>query len=308
MMAASAPAGPGADRPLRVVYVMGSGHVGSSVLGAALGNCEGFFYVGELDEWLLNEGSSRWGGDERTRFWEKVRERVGEIPPQLRGGGPNRCIERSSAALRIYRWPARRRMRPVYRRLAGDLLRAIAGVSREEVLVDSSHWPLRARELERLAGIELYLVFLVRDPRSVVASYIRAISPHEVAERRARVIATNAGLWLTQLLSILVFLRHPRARRVFLRHEQLLADPEGVMRELLDHLGSRVPVPDLDALHPGVTLEGSRLLRGGTIAMHRSRSRPRRWSLLTLLVQGPFEPILSRLRPALRTCSPARSR
>jgi hypothetical protein len=283
----------------KVVYVMGAGHSGSSILGVVLGNCEGFFYAGEVEEWLAKGGSSRWGGEERTRFWETVRERVGEPPAELRGGSANRYIERSSALLRLDGWPARRRMLGAYQRVQGALFRAIAQTSGATSIVDTSHFPLRARELAKLDDIELHLVFLVRNPQRVVASHLHGISPHEVPERRARILTTNAGLWLTLLVSVLVFLRHPRERRTFVRHEQLLADPEGVLRELLERLGSHAPLPDLNALDVGVPLEGNRMLRGGKIALERSQPRARRWSLLTGVLQWPWNFILARLRPAI---------
>jgi hypothetical protein len=284
---------------LKVVYVMGAGHSGSSILGVVLGNCEDFFYAGEVEEWLAKGGSSRWGGEERTRFWETVRERVGEPPAELRGGAASRYIERSSALLRLDAWPTRRRMLGSYRRLQGELFQAIAQTSGATHIVDTSHFPLRARELAKLEGIELHLVFLVRDPQRVVASHLHGISPHEVPERRARILTTNAGLSLTLLASVLVFLRHPRERRTFVRHEQLLADPEGVLRALLERLGSNAPLPDLNALDVGLPIEGNRMLRGGTIALERSQPRVRRSSPLTTMLQSPWKFILARLRPAV---------
>ena len=58
----------------KVVYVMGSGRSGSTVLGVTLGNCESVFYAGELDAWLERSGAPILGGLERTRFWKAVRE------------------------------------------------------------------------------------------------------------------------------------------------------------------------------------------------------------------------------------------
>lgn len=285
--------------PVRVTYVMGAGHSGSSILGVALGNCEGFFYAGEVEEWLAKGGVPRWGDPVRARFWEQVGEQAGEVEPQLRGAAAGRLIERSSALLRLDRRPARRRLLGAYGRAQERLFAAIARVSGAVNIVDTSHFPLRARELAKLQGIELYLVFLVRDPQRVVASHLRGISPHEVAERRARILTANAGLWLTQLLSVLVFLAHPRRRRVFVRHEQLLADPEGVLRELLDRLGTDAPLPDLTALAVGTPLEGNWMLGEGTVALQRSRVRPRRFSTLTAVLQAPWQLVLSLLAPAV---------
>jgi Sulfotransferase family len=286
------------QRP-QVIYVMGAGHSGSTILGVALGNCAGVFYAGEVDEWLL-KGSGRWGGEQRTDFWEAVRRETGDVAEGLRGDAVNRLIERSSAALRLDRWPRRRRLLPGYRRATERLFGSIARVAGAEYVVDTSHFPLRARQLQRLRGVELHLVLLVRDPQAVVESNVRELSRHEVAERRVRVLGTNLGLWLTQLLSIYVFLRQPRARRMFVRYEDFVAEPAGVLRQLLDHAGSDAALPDFDALAVGVPLEGNRLLAAETISIKAPRAPMARWSRLTTVLQQPWRAALACLRPVAR--------
>ena len=278
-----------------VIYVMGAGHSGSTVLGVALGNCDGTFYAGEVEEWLVKAGQPGVRGSERTRFWDEVSEGIDEAG--LFAADVNRYVERSAAALRIDRWPARARLLRRYRRVSEQLLQAIARVADAACVVDTSHFPLRARELQKLRGIDLYLIFLVRDPHAVVASNVRALSDHEVAERRWRALSMNAGLWLTQLLSVLVFCRQPAERRLFLRYEAFVADPEGVLRTILDGVGSSAELPDLDKLRVGAPLQGNRLLRSETISFQRSVSAPPR-SRLTSLLQLPWVPVLSRLRPS----------
>jgi Sulfotransferase family len=286
------------ERP-KVIYVMGAGHSGSTILGVALGNCEDCVYAGEVDEWLAQSGSAGWGGAERTRFWKDVSAKVTVKAKDLFGGEANRYIERSSVLFRADRWPKRRLMLPLYRRVAEELYCAIASTAEATHIVDTSHFPLRARELQRLSGIELYLVFLVRDPQSVVASNVRNIRRRDVAARRLRIVTTNAGLWLTQLVSVLVFSRHPRGRRMFVRHEQFLTDPEAVLQQILDVLDSPAALPDLTALRPGFALEGNRLIISDVITLKRSTVTTARRSLLTAVLQRPWGPILSRLRPAV---------
>lgn len=286
-------------RPVRpkVIYVMGAGHSGSTILGVTLGNCANVFFAGEVEEWLVNSGVPPLGGTERTRFWSEVRGEV-DAPDELFGGAANRYMERSSALLRIHYWPVRRRLRGRYRRVAEDLYRAIARSAGSTHVVDTSHFPLRARELKTLSGIELYLVFLVRHPQSVVASYIRHISRREVAERRLRVLSTNANLWLTHVLSLFVFLGHPRDRRLFLRHEDFLADPEAVLREILTCVESSAPIPDLTSLRTGFPLIGNKLIRSEVVALEGPSASPVRSSWLTTLLQLPWRFIFSRLAAA----------
>jgi hypothetical protein len=289
----SPPAAP-SGRP-KVVYVMGAGRSGSTILGVTLGNCEDIFYAGELDKWLMRSGVPKRGGEERTRFWRAVLEQM-DGAQDLFGREAHQYLERSSALFRVNRRSTRRRLRQHYREVTEDLYRAIARSAGTTHIVDTAHYPLRARELQQMSGIDLYLIFLARDPQSVVASFER----EDVPEARFNALTTNAYLWLTHLLSSYVFLRHPRERRIFLRHEDFLADPEGVLRSLLAHLDSLSDVPDLTRLSTGFPLQGNRLIDSDVVALKRSTDRPVRSSGITALLQLPWTVLSSLLRPAGR--------
>ena len=67
-----------------------------------------------------------------------------------------------------------------------------------------------AHRKQRAEGIDLYIVFLVRDAQDVLASWRR----DDVPEPQFSTLKTNAYLWLTHLLTLVVFPRRPRARRL----------------------------------------------------------------------------------------------
>lgn len=275
----------------KILYVMGAGRSGSTILGIALGNCDRVFFAGELDRWLARAGVPR-DGAERERFWAGVRQEV-DYPPQL-AGGRTTWLERSSSRLDPRRWPARRRLRKDYRRVSQELYGAIARVAGATHIVDTSHYPMRARELQALGGVELYLLFLVRDPQRVVASLARS----DVPERRFGPLRANAYLWLTYLLSVLVFARHPANRRLFVRHEDFLATPEAVLGQILHHCDARATPPDLTRLRTGVPFHGNRLVRSEVIALDPHPPKHLRSSPLTAVLQRPWTLVFSRLRPA----------
>jgi Sulfotransferase family len=287
-----APAGE-SPRP-KVLYVMGAGRSGSTILGVALGNCAGFFFAGELNKWLVRGGTPSLADPERERFWSEVRARMPDAS-DLVGGAPS-ALERSSALLRPRSWRTRRRLRARYRAVAQDLYDAIAASTGADHIVDTSHYPMRAHELQALAGIDLYLLLLVRDPRAVVASLARK----DVVERSFGTFSANAYLLLTHVVSAWVFLAHPRSRRLVVRHEELRAEPERVLRAILDFAGSFVPLPDLGALNTGVPLHGNRLARGETVALERSPEPLVSRSRVTRIVQLPAGLVLSSLRPTAR--------
>jgi hypothetical protein len=274
-----------------VLYVMGAGRSGSTILGVALGNCESVFFAGELDRWLARAGVPREGGEERTRLWRQVREQVGEADDVFAFNTP--LLERSSTALKLRTLPRQRRMRDRYREVSENLYLAIADVTGASHIVDSSHYPRRARQLRALRRVELHLLFLVRDPQAVVASLGR----RDVPERRFGELAANAYLWLTYLFSLFVFLRHPRERRLFVRHEDFLADPERVLGEILKHTGADASPPDLGALRAGAPFHGNRLIRDERIALRAAPEHPRR-SAVTRILQLPWAIVFAWLRPA----------
>jgi Sulfotransferase family len=286
------PGPPAQGRP-QVLYVMGAGRSGSTILGVTLGNCKGVFYAGELDAWLARSGEPQLVDPERTRFWDAVRARV-DGAQGLYGHDAQRAIERSLAIFRVSRWRARRRLRGPYRRVAESLYRAIAAEASTSFIVDTSHYPLRARELQAVPGIDLYLFYLVRDPQSVVASFRN----REVAQYSKSTLTTNVYLWLTNLLAALVFLRQPRGRRMFVRYEDFLADPESAVRELLACAGAAAGAPDFDALQTGVAFQGNRLIREKQITLKADPAAVRRGhSALSALLQLPWAIVFSRLQP-----------
>lgn len=283
-----------------MVYVMGAGRSGSTMLGIALGNCADTFFAGELARWYRRAGRPLRGSngvpDEgRERFWREVRAELG---PRVDALGPEvGILQRSSAVLRIGSWPEQRRLRKRYRRSCEDLFRAITRTAGTNYIVDTSHFPRRARDLQALGGIDLYLLFLIRDPRGIVASYARQ---DVVQGPRFGTLATNAYLWLTYLLSLLVFLRHPRRRRLLVRHEDFLANPDGVLHEILSCIGSVAEIPDLNALHTGPAFLANRVVNAGVVSLKSRPETPTGGSHITALLHLPWRVVFSLLRPAAK--------
>jgi hypothetical protein len=281
-----------------VIYVMGAGRSGSTILGVTLGNCEDWFYAGELDKWLLMSGISMHERDapmdehHDKQLWKMVREDV-RAPSELFGREARRCIEHSTSLFRIDRMGVRRRLRPRYRLVTEKLYRVVAERTRAGHIVDSSHLPLRAWQLQSMPGIELYLLFLVREPPSVVASWERRGLP----EPRFSMLATNAYLWLTNLLSVLVFQRQAPERRLFIRYEDFIAKPEAVVGDILTCVGSSAAIPNLDALGTGSPYHGNRLIFSERVSVRRESTAPPRRALVTKSLQLPWTFILARLRP-----------
>jgi hypothetical protein len=166
-------------------------------------------------------------------------------------------------------------------------------------VIDTSHFPLRARELERVPEIDLYLLFIARDPQRMLASFTRTVRRDDPFGRLRLIVSTNIDLWVTHLLSILVFARHPPQRRLFLRYEDFTADPAAAVAQIMELVGLTGPLPDLQVLHTGLALGGNTLLRAETVALKGENRRPAGGSRLTELLQAPLTGAMARLRPSL---------
>ncbi|HEX4188092.1 MAG TPA: hypothetical protein VHY83_09360 [Solirubrobacteraceae bacterium] len=276
---------------------MGEGKSGSTILGVALGNCDGVLYAGELSNWLAQSGTPLLGGSERVRFWKAVRRDV-DGADGLFGSEAYECLERGLSAFRIDRWQRRRGLRPLYRQVTESLYRSIASNAGVTHIVDTSHLPMRARELQSIDGLELYLIFLVRDVEGVVASHTRHLKRRQVAKRRLLLVKVNARLWTKYLMSIVVFLRQTPDRRLLLRHEDFLANPRAVLREVLDFADSSAAIPDLSSLSTGIPLEGNPLVRKQVVALKADPAPALRPSRFMRMAQRGWTVILDRLQPA----------
>jgi hypothetical protein len=253
---------------------MGAGRSGSTILGVALGNCEGVYFAGELDKWLVRSGEPKLTDEPRTRFWARVKERVPGAEG-LYGHAAHGTLERSSALFRRGARRSRRRLRAPYLRVMSELYGAVAETADAQIVVDTSHYPLRAGALQSAAGVELHLVMLIRDPRAVIASFAR----DDVAERRFTPATTCLYLLLTYAVASWVFVKHPRSRRLVLHYEDLLADPAGVLEAILANAGSKAAMPDFASLLTGVALHGNRLLSSDVVSLQPDRGDAPRGTL-----------------------------
>jgi hypothetical protein len=267
----------------RVVYIMGPARSGSTLLGVLLENCEGFFYAGELDAWLRNCGKPSYVRPSTVAFWGRIEQQL----VNYRGLCGDLClrkIEHSTACLRpSYAWRARK-LRPAYRDFNRELFVALSELAESDTIVDSSHYPLRARELRRIGGLDVSVVFLTRDARAIIASFHR--TPGEGAKG---FLAANAYLWWTHLLSVIVFLSHPCNRRLVVRYSDLTTNPAAVGERVLRMVGSDSPAPLTRELNTGRPLAGNRILRDAYVHLEeRPRTESGRWAMLTAFLQSPW--------------------
>jgi hypothetical protein len=274
---------------IKVVYIAGSHRCGSTLFARLLGGLPGVFPVGEA---LLHffGGSSRNQAPcgcgrpvQECSFWTGVPRPVETVPFGARWLRLRRValLERY---LRRHPELANELMSQV-----GNFYRAIAKRAGAEVIVDSSKSPFHAKLLSLVPNIDLYVVDLLRDPRSIVASsrrrkeWIPRTSPLRTTKRW---ILVTLG---TEYLRISV----PRCRVI--RYEDFVKAPGESILQVAGDLGyQRAAVPFMNEsvaeLGPQHMLGSNPdKLTGGTTTI-LDKSQALSWSTKTLvsILTAPF--------------------
>lgn len=254
---------------LSVVFVIGKGRSGSTLLDDLLGTMPGVTSLGELrllwDRGLQLErypcACGRHVG--ACELWGPVlTAAIGGFQPQQLG-----IVGRLQA--RAFRWPRVPALlvgaRPQLDRRLGEVLgrvyRSVAEATGTRILVDSSKWPMHPGILGLIPGVTPFVLHLVRDPRGVAYSYRRL-------QRRAEPTGPPHGApaaalsWVGRNLAAELASRTlPRGRYRRIRYEDLAGSPRRTLRDL----GAWLGVMDADRAftEDGVVELGTAHLIGG---------------------------------------------
>lgn len=225
--------------PPKVIYIAGYGRSGSTVLAALLGAHPAVASVGELsflfDEWAAgNRVCSCGAAYGSCEFWGEARRALDPDPEVVR---LVRRVEhvRSLPRLLAHRLPEPERRR--YREVQGRIFRYAAGRAGARVVVDSSKSATltagRYYALGRVAGLDVYVVHLVRDGVTSLETHVASGSnwtlEGHLRPRRITAIRALAGwLWANGCASLVGRATGPR-RYLLVRYEDLLADPAGTL-------------------------------------------------------------------------------
>lgn len=236
---------------VKVVYIVAWKRSGTTILGNALGEMDGFFHAGELRTlwgWGLMRGRLCGCGVPvgECSMWKNVLATSGvgkEVSPEeVRAWHRDAVRMRNLGRLRRFSpgrpsgWNSLDR----YAELLGRTYRSISSVTGAQVIVDSSKEIPDAELVARLTGITPYFVHLVRDPRAVAHSWQRRKhSPGERKRQEMMVLgpARSTRSWLTVNLLADALSRRVPQRSLRLRYEKFVAEPHATLRRIAALVG-----------------------------------------------------------------------
>jgi hypothetical protein len=244
----------------RILYIAGAGRSGSTLLAMLLGGLPGCTAVGELRHiWERGVLANRLCGCGRPfhdcPFWS-------DVGRAAFGGWDAVDAERQAARLMVVgrqrHFPlvvagaGSRRFRRELRAYAGlqaRVYRAVAAVTGDAAIIDSSKSPVYALTL-RVAGLDIDVLHLVRDSRAVAYSWTRSRAMEDTASPEYMPTfgpAWSSLTWISNNLAVDA-VRGRGLRPRVLRYERLVETPA---RELLRGLAGALPVAAHEALASG---------------------------------------------------------
>jgi len=266
-----------------IIYIMGYGRSGSTVLDAVLGNHPRIFSTGELVNlpgagWIQNQFCSCHQRVRECRLWSAVFD---EWIANNGGISVQAYHDIQHRLFRFRHWPrllAQLRQKSsmflAYETATLALFRAIRRVSGRSIIVDSSKYATRALALSHMRGIDLKLIHLVRDIRGVAWSLRKTYLKNEGAGLQCDFHSMPA--WKTSLLWMLSNLEahHVRQRlgavnSRLIHYEDFVSEPETV----LSSIGMMVETDFFDQarmIRSGASFSPEHLVAGNRLRMNKS--------------------------------------
>jgi hypothetical protein len=275
---------------VRVIYILGAGRSGSTLLDTVLANHREVVGVGELVNlhragWTANEICACGKLGTECDFWTRVKAAwLRRVPAATVEGyvALQQRIEFYSGLglIQLLRM-LRQRISPTpefqdYLRQTEALYQAIAEASGKSTVVDSSKHPLRGALLAHLRGVDLRLIHLVRDARAVTWSRKKSLQANKPSGVQAAIKARPAwysvAYWaFINLLSVMVcLLRWRQSLRV--RYEDFVVDPRGELARIshvcgLDYAATAQALLSNQPLKVEHPIAGNRMRMQGSVTL-----------------------------------------
>jgi hypothetical protein len=224
-----------------VLYIVGAGRSGSTILAHLLGEIDGYISVGELRNlWIsaiIQRSLCSCGrAVDDCKFWGPIVAEL-DLDDRERAEATWAWQRRHLSATRpanllAARPRSKRRREPrfeAYVNQLGRLYAAVVAHSGARVVVDSSKGPVDAGVLAAVPNVAPYYVFLVRDPRAVVYSWARKKEADPAGTRAfsRRGLSSAVATWVVHNLeSEAVGRLQPGRPWLSLRYEDFVAQPD----------------------------------------------------------------------------------
>jgi Sulfotransferase domain len=229
---------------IRVAFILGYTRSGSTLLEQLLSMAPGTVAVGEMaylwEQSVRNNSycgcGSKWP---RCPFWKSILEAQPSLDFQ-KGRSPDAPQFWAFFGDLVYR--GRSSNNQHYKRFLNQIesiYRAIKHQTRCSMIIDSSKRPIFGLAVSRIQGVSVTFIHLVRDSRGCAFSWKKAKARMELGKNAFmshHPAHRSALAWIGNNLQAEI-LRTQRCQNIFLRYEDLVANPAFEVNKILSQVG-----------------------------------------------------------------------
>ena len=215
---------------MNIIYILGTGRTGTTLLGIALSNNNNIFDTGEILKFIKLKGVPH-GFNERSdnyKFWQRIYRQLGlkiEINETLES-----IIHRREYHKYFIKNLFFNRNNVRYKDYINNFFDVLEDEIDESIVIDSSKYPGRAMALENnlSANHNAYYVYIKRNPISVANSFAKK----GVEQPSKSFLASNLYYFIVNLCCNIFLITINKEKKITIKYEDFIAKPEQVLDEI----------------------------------------------------------------------------
>jgi len=218
----------------KIIYILGSGRSGTTLLDAILGNQGGILSCGELNRYADHDGVPPLGSEATQKFWSKIKQ-------DMLLKNQTDSISWYSNLVNNYEYHTgfllsllykNKKKYKIYSRFIVNLYDSIFQSVGEKYIVDSSKHPGRLYHINN-NNLDVKVIYIVRKYSDVISSFQKKNIEQPFKNRFAATIYYFA---INYLCKFTLYLCRKRIRFVKVKFEDLINNPNLVFSQISDNL------------------------------------------------------------------------
>lgn len=221
----------------KIIYIMGAGRSGTTLLDTILGNNPGIFSAGELNRFPKYYGRPMLVQEQSPTafFWNEFKSK---LPADWQSGNfqeiQNLChsFEYHSNIYKMWFPFYNKRLKKykAYLNTFFDVLKSMVG---EASIVDSSKYPMRGYYLSRLVDAEVVFIYIKRNPLDVVRSFAKK----GIEQPSQGWFPANIYMYIVNVLSMNIINKlNKKHKTIAIKYEDLVFNPVKTLETISERL------------------------------------------------------------------------
>ncbi len=266
----------------KILYIIGAGRSGTTLLNIVLSNSGNVFNAGELNRYTKRDGLPHEPRDNNVKkFWKKVNDQL--IQKNYKNSRYYYSVfqkfEYHYGFLRVL-FSMHSKWFSLYARYQQQLFLAICSSvkqKKELLIIDSSKYPIRGYYLSKIFGNKVLLLYIKRQPSAVVESFQKRY----IEQPSKRRIASHLYLLIVNFIAGAIINRLKKTNKVcVISYDKFINSPTEILQKIEKDLVinlclSKEIISKNNTFKVGNMFDGNRLRLYNKIRFNKQLSKPK---------------------------------